>query len=684
MQNPISAQDGKPAIQPGNLLESLHDHASLAKFGLALYSRDDGLLAHRGRKENLCGIQSRNPLCRSTCNLDIQDRFRAALSGNQTQVLRCDAGLFSFFVPFQSQRDQVCCVVGGAVRDRAVDLAQLERMLAAGGSDGIDQLEAWESLPEADEDEVHRAARKVEELLPSLQGEMFFARSFEKTVMLMNAVSDLFPAIDRAKDENEVISLLSETLTVLFDVPRIAMLFPDGEGGGVVCRGLLGDLPDRLAAGNTPVPMGDWNSCRRFELSREQVRSFFPHLEAERMIGFPLIVDGQASGCLALFDVTLSTRDRTMVELLADKTAAKLHRLERGKARDSGARDAERLFEMFTRLARVNSCQELYEQTLTQAAGLLGASKGSLMLLDEYGEKMSIAASLGMNPTLARSMLIRAGEGIAGRVVQTGHALVVHDIEKDRRIDLPKRPRFETNSLVSLPLATSGKILGVINLSDKADGRPFTDDDVRLLSRFAEQACGLISRVTAMEKSGRFEKLAVTDPLTGLYNRRLLDQRLMEEVSRCRRHGQHLSVMLVDLDYFKAYNDLCGHLAGDKALKRVAEVLRASAREMDVVTRYGGEEFCMLLPDTAASEAQMVAERVRRSIEKTIFPHEENLPNSRLTASVGIADFRPGRDEVATLMHAADMALYQAKHAGRNRVVIYSEASALQSLPTMH
>ena len=112
---------------------------------------------------------------------------------------------------------------------------------------------------------------------------------------------------------------------------------------------------------------------------------------------------------------------------------------------------------------------------------------------------VTIATSLGMNPTLARSMLIRAGEGIAGRVVQTGHALVVHDIEKDRRIDLPKRPRFETNSLISLPLATSGKILGVINLSDKEDGRPFTDDDVRLLSRFAEQACGLISRVTAME-----------------------------------------------------------------------------------------------------------------------------------------------------------------------------------------
>jgi len=682
MQDGFVIRGGSSRIEPESLLESLHDHASLAKFSLALYCRDEGLLASRGRKEQLCGVEAGNPLCNGACGQEIRDQFRSALAGNESRVFRCSAGLFSFFVPFQGARDRVFCLVGGAVRDRAVNLTELEDILAADRSDGITLLEEWESLPEVEDREVQHAARKVEELLPSLQGEMFYARTFEKTVMLINAVSDLFPAIDASADANEAIGLLSETLTVLFDVPRIALLLPDGDGRGLVCRGLLGDLPERLVPDEGQATLFDWSQCRRFELSRQEVRSYFPHLEAERLIGFPLVVDGQASGCLALFDVRLSSRDRTMVELLADKTAAKLYRLEREQKRENETRDAERLFELFTRLAKSHSRQELFDQTLHMAAGLLKAGKGSLMLLDEYGEKLSIVASLGMNPTLAKAMLIRAGEGIAGKVVQTGHALVVHDIEQDKRIDLPKRPRFESKSLISLPLKHNDQLLGVMNLSDKHDGTPFTEYDVRLLSRFAEQACGLISQVSALERTGKLEKLAVTDPLTGLYNRRLLEERLAEELSRCRRHGQLLSVMLVDLDFFKEYNDLCGHLAGDKALKRIAELLRKSARSMDVVTRFGGEEFCLLLPNTSAREALMVGERVRRAIEKAVFPHEESLPNSRLTTSVGIADFARDRDEASSLIHAADMALYQAKHAGRNRVILYA-ASEDQSLPAI-
>jgi len=669
-------------IEPETLLESLHDHASLAKFSLALYSRDEGLLAFRGRKEKLCGIPGGSPLCSRACGQEVREQFRSALEGNETRVIRCAAGLFSFFVPFQGGRDQICCLVGGAVRDRFTDLAELEELLASGGFDGISLLEDWQTLPDVDEREAQNAALKVEELLPSLQGEMFYARSFEKTVMLINAVSDLFPAIDAAADANEVIALLSETLTVLFDVPRIALLLPDGDGRGLVCRGLLGELPERLEPDAGQPELVDWNQCRRFELSRQEVRSYFPHLDAERLIGFPLVVDGQASGCLALFDVCLSSRDRTMVELLADKAAAKLHRLERERKRDNETRDAERMLELFTRLAKSSSRQELFDQTLHMAAGLFKAGKGSLMLLDEYGEKLSIVASLGMNPTLARAMLIRAGEGIAGKVIQTGHALVVHDIEQDKRIDLPKRPRFESKSLISLPLKHNDHLLGVINLSDKHDGAPFTEYDVRLLSRFAEQACGLISQVSALERTGKLEKLSVTDSLTGLYNRRLLDERLSQELSRCRRHGQQLSVMLVDLDFFKEYNDLCGQLAGDKALKRIAEILRKSARSMDVVTRYGGEAFCLLLPTTSAREALMVGERVRRAIEKAVFPHEESLPNSRLTTSVGIADFAHDRDDASSLMHAADLALYQAKQAGRNRVILYA-APEDQALPAI-
>lgn len=678
----FNPQGGGPGVEPQALLESLHDYATLSKFGLALYCREEGVLAALGRRENLCSISECKPLCNNTCGYDIKQHFQRALAGNQTQVFRCPAGLFNFFIPFDSG-SRSWCLIGGAVRDRSLSLDRLEGIFSDYGRDGmngIDLLEEWQSLPDADEKEVRKAAREAEELLQSQQGDKFYAQSFEKTVMLMNAVSNLFPGIDAATAEGEVIALVSEALTVLFDVPRIALLLPVGHGGKLICRGLLGDFPEPSLAAELSELQPDWSQCRRFVLSRDEVVQSFPHLDSERMLGFPLVVDGQAVGCLALFDVQLATQSQTMIELLADKLAAKLHRLERAKINDNQERDADRLLELFSRLARSTSRRELFDQMLHMASGLLDAQKGSLMVLDEYGERLSIAASLGMNPTLAKAMLIRAGEGIAGKVIETGHALVIHDVEKDQRVDLPKRPRYESKSLISMPLQYAGKVFGVLNLSDRSDGSPFSEYDLQLLSRFAEQACGLISRVTALENTGKLEKLTVTDPLTGLYNRHVLEKRLGEEVNRSRRHRQDLTVLMVALDFFAEYREMCGEQAGDKALEKVAAILRKSAREMDVVTRLAGEEFCLLLPNTSARDALMVAERIRSAVERHAFVHEESLPNSRLTASIGMADYRDGRNTTATLMHAADMALFSSKHAGCNRVTI-AEAREEDSIP---
>jgi diguanylate cyclase (GGDEF)-like protein len=156
--------------------------------------------------------------------------------------------------------------------------------------------------------------------------------------------------------------------------------------------------------------------------------------------------------------------------------------------------------------------------------------------------------------------------------------------------------------------------------------------------------------------------------MTGLYNHRFLRTRLEEELNRSTRNGLNLSVIFIDLDFFKVYNDISGHLAGDAALKKVAEILKVSVRDMDVVVRYGGEEFCIVLPDTSKKEAVHVAERIRQEIEKERFPNEENLPFGRLTASFGIASFPEDGHTFTTLIHSADLALYKAKAEGRNRV----------------
>jgi diguanylate cyclase (GGDEF)-like protein len=188
-----------------------------------------------------------------------------------------------------------------------------------------------------------------------------------------------------------------------------------------------------------------------------------------------------------------------------------------------------------------------------------------------------------------------------------------------------------------------------------------------------------ISRDVTEQKglAERLETLATEDGLTGLANRRLFDERVQQEWSRGSRERASLGLLLVDLDHFKKYNDEYGHPAGDECLRIVAGVLAAEAqRPADLAARYGGEEFAMLLPNTDAAGCERIADRVRRALREVAIPHVQNLPSGLATASFGGAVCRPGTERSASpalLIEAADRALYAAKAAGRDRLVMAGE-----------
>ena len=174
---------------------------------------------------------------------------------------------------------------------------------------------------------------------------------------------------------------------------------------------------------------------------------------------------------------------------------------------------------------------------------------------------------------------------------------------------------------------------------------------------------------------------ALQDPLTGLFNRRHLEERLTSELAAAQRHGRELSLLLADVDFFKAVNDRHGHLAGDEALKMVSFVLRGAIRKEDVLARYGGEEFVVIARETGLPGARALGERIRRAVERSRCAwhgHDLGLTVSiGVTVSIGLAEFVPGRSE-RELLESADRALYLAKQAGRNRVV----AVAARDAPT--
>jgi diguanylate cyclase (GGDEF)-like protein len=207
------------------------------------------------------------------------------------------------------------------------------------------------------------------------------------------------------------------------------------------------------------------------------------------------------------------------------------------------------------------------------------------------------------------------------------------------------------------------RLVGVISVGDSDPGRYFTPADLHLLTLFTQQAAIAVENARLFEETHR---LAITDPLTGLYNRRGLFELGQREIDRVHRFHRPLAAIMLDIDRFKQVNDIYSHAVGDQVLRVLAEVCRANLREVDLLGRYGGEEFAILLPETDAQAARQVAERLRQEIAST--PVMTPRGPISFTVSLGVTIALDGIPELAVLLDRADTAMYAAKQAGRNRV----------------
>lgn len=624
----------------------------------------------------MCNARKELFLCGRICSPTIDKICKAAVSSNKPKIFHCPAGLLGFVVPLRSSAGHSHCLIGGGVREKSLDLYRIESLAKTENINPFALLEQLQDLPIATETAVEETAERVNGLVASLLSAGQGSSSDNKLTEMLHAVLTISAEIDKTKTTAEAISLLCEAIGLLFDVPGIAAALSDHGNDGFTLQGAWG-LPiaqHRLPAAAL-LKCFSHNPGRKSVLSEEDIHEFFPEVKAHSALCLPLVGFGDLLGSVILFNCELKGGDDLLVELLTGRAASRLAILKREEESDRDNSLAGRLLTMVNSLALAEGKEELCQCILEMGTELVYASCGSLMLIDESGENLRIESAIGMNQQLARIMNVRLGNGIAGRVAASGHPMVVNDIEKDERIAALNRPRFKTKSFISMPLNFKGKTLGVLNLSDKRNQGIFTETDLDILTPLVSHASAMIQRTSSQESFALLERLSITDPLTELYNRRFLEKRMEEELSRSLRNGLHFTVMLIDLDNFKTYNDLCGHIAGDKALKKVAKILRNSVRDMDVVTRYGGEEFCILLPGASKKESIFVAERIRRSIENELFAGEEDLPQGRLTTSIGISSFPEDGSSANALINVSDIALYRAKAEGRNRIVISSSTA---------
>lgn len=275
-----------------------------------------------------------------------------------------------------------------------------------------------------------------------------------------------------------------------------------------------------------------------------------------------------------------------------------------------------------------------------------------------------------------RGRRFRVGEGITGLVAETGAPLLVHNLKHPfERTAMPPAvqtpPLIEEGSLVAVPMLHKGRVVGVFEFYDPRIGA-FDDDDGKLLEALGAQAAMAVVNADLYQTT---LELSVTDSLTKLMNRRALNRLLDAELERARRFATPLAVLMIDVDHFKQYNDRMGHLLGDDALKAVALALSQSVRKVDAVARFGGEEFCVVLPRTDEAAGVEVADKLLRALRSIELPGASSQPLGHMSISVGVAvypdDMPTAFDEapIKVLVDVADQACYEAKRKGRDRVV---------------
>jgi len=349
---------------------------------------------------------------------------------------------------------------------------------------------------------------------------------------------------------------------------------------------------------------------------------------------------------------------------------------EAERARDSSANN-RRLAEVLRDVADELSASEIYRVLARRVGRALGVQHCAVILASEDPDSSIATVAAAMEaPGMVRTTIHLDDYPEIAHALSTGRSVLVGDAGTDPIFtEIRERTAragrvFGVRSVVALPFNLDGA-RGALFVRTEPDDRELTPEDVEFAELVLHAAVAAIRRGHALELSQadnrRLEELATTDPLTRLLNRRAMAERLAIETDRSRRFRTEVSVLMIDIDHFKAVNDSAGHPAGDEVLRQLAGLLSEAVRSIDIVARFGGEEFVVILPQTGRDGGMVFAERLRDRISE----HEFDVPgrNLRLTVSIGLATF-PAADTTTAddLLARADQALYRAKTEGRNQV----------------
>lgn len=473
-------------------------------------------------------------------------------------------------------------------------------------------------------------------------------------------------AISSRLNQAEVLRTVQKELGQIFDTSNFYVAFQEGEtivfeleveDGQIIPkkrRRVANGLTEYILRTGQPLLI-------RSDLERARERlgvTLVPSRPAKSLCGVPVLVNGKATGVMVSLSMdreyVFEQRDLEVLKTAAGQVSvaienARLFAEEQRRTRQ---------FAFLNSVSKTAISSEDAEQMLAEIVSHIQKNFRfdhiGIGILDYATKEIEIRAEAG-STAQEKGKKIALGAGIIGRVARTGETALLHASEGGKLQSLLQSSR----TVLCMPISYGDTLLGILNVESEAE-RAISDDDVLVMNTLADLLA------TALHNSFVFQKLqqqSITDGLTGIKTRRYFWEALSSEWKRASRSGRPFSVVLVDLDKFKEVNDSSGHLEGDLVLARVGRLLENKCRQSNVVARYGGDEFIILMPETAVEQAQILAERLRLWLAT-----DPMLNEHQITGSFGVASFPTHGFSAESIIRVADMGMYISKKAGGDRV----------------
>jgi diguanylate cyclase (GGDEF)-like protein len=390
-------------------------------------------------------------------------------------------------------------------------------------------------------------------------------------------------------------------------------------------------------------------------------------------LGVPVVEDGHLRGvlCADRHGRPFSATDEALLVGAAEQLLRSIQSERVFAAVERSKYEHERFFAALARLNRALGVEAVCATTFEAAQEICEFDFAAITLFDRATRRHTVISTVGEAPRGLPGLSFTDNAGLAAMVVKNKHFLPAGGEVRDKdALIYTKKVRLSgMESLLVLPLICADEAIGSFAVAARR-ARAFGKDKREMLTVIANHVA--VSLANA-QMYGRMEQMATTDGLTGLYNHRTFQERVVEMLARAERTAGRLAVLLTDIDHFKKVNDTYGHPTGDVVLRGVAQVVSGCVRKIDLAARYGGEEFAIVLEGTEREGARQLAERIRGEVQKQVFQSSQG-PFS-VTLSLGISVYPDDGRDAKALIGNADQALYHAKHTGRNRAVAFADLS---------